>query len=275
MNHSVINNFSKLSWQWLLLPIFIVLFIVVFLLSHRALSTLGYVEIQKDLFFYLNDELAYSEVFQYNLTQIGDALIFLSFLSLLVIYAPKVWEALIFGLLVSVAFSVPLKEFIDVPRPAQMFDPTTFHIAGKTIVGYASLPSGHSITTFTIITVLLFAFAPQKKKYRIIWFLLIPILAFKGTLTRVAVGAHYPLDVLIGSSIGFFSGVSGIILAQKYRLWHWVGQKKYHPIFMALFAGSIVVLIIKITKEPLFIFYLSIASIIYSLYAITKVYIQK
>lgn len=273
MNDSVINNFSKLSWQWLLLPIFIVLSIVIFLLSQGALSTLGYVEIQKDLFFYLNDKLAYSEVFQYNLTQIGDALIFLSFLSLLVIYAPKVWEALIFGLLVSVAFSVPLKEFFDVPRPAQMFDPTTFHIAGRTIVGYASLPSGHSITTFTIVTVLLFAFAPQKKKYHIIWFLLIPLLAFKGTLTRVAVGAHYPLDVLVGSSIGFFSGISGILLARKYRLWHWVGQKKYYPIFMVLFVGGIGVLIIKIIKEPLFIFYLSLASIIYSLYAITKVYI--
>ena len=93
--------------------------------------------------------------------------------------------------------------------------------------------------------------------------------------TRVGVGAHYPLDVIIGSIVGYISGLIGIFISQNYKIWHWVNNKKYYPFFMVLIIVSCVALINKISNENLVLFYLALISLFVSLYKIIYVYVKK
>ena len=275
MNSYVIANFSKLKRSLFFLPLFLVLAIVVFLYSQNALNVTSYSQIQKPWFYFINSRLSQFPDIIYNLTQFGDALIFLSLLSLLIVYAPKVWEALLSASIVSAIVSAILKKLFAVPRPAAVFDNDSFVIIGKTLTGGNSLPSGHSITVFTTLTVLLFAFMPKKSTNKVLWSLLILITGILLVLTRVGVGAHYPLDVTVGSIVGYSCGLLGIFISQKYKIWNWINYKKCYPIFIVLFLVCGVVLIDKISKENLIIFYVTLISLVVSLYKITTVYVKK
>lgn len=86
-----------------------------------------------------------------------------------VLYAPKMWEALLSGSLVSLVFCSLLKNIFAVPRPAAIFDNEGFTIIGRRLSGCTSLPSGHSITVFTVLTVLMFALMPKRLWYKMGW----------------------------------------------------------------------------------------------------------
>jgi hypothetical protein len=85
MNEKIIVNFSKLRPSLFVLPLFFLMIIVVFLYSQNSLSLIKYVQIQKNCFLFLNSKLSQFPNTIYNLTQFGDALIFLSFLTIFII----------------------------------------------------------------------------------------------------------------------------------------------------------------------------------------------
>lgn len=274
MNDYITDNYKKVSFYLLLLPIFIISAIIGLLYSQNALNVMGYVNIQKNVFYFLNGKLSQFPILEDNLTQIGDAFIGMSLLSILIIYTPKMWEALLSASLISLVFSKTFKEIFDIPRPATIFDNDSFNIIGETLVGYSSLPSGHSITTFTLLTVCMFAFAPKKTTYRYLWFICLVLLGLLIAFTRVGVGAHHPFDVIIGSTFGFTSGLLGIFITRKYKIWTWIANKKFYPIFILIFLGCLIVIITKIIDKNLFVFYLTLLSLIVSLFIITKSYVQ-
>lgn len=274
-NSSVIENLNKVKVSLFYIPLFLLTAIFFYLYFAGALSVERYVEIQKDIFIDINSTLGQFPSLMLNLTQLGDALIFLSFLTLLIIYAPKFWESLISASIVSAILSKFLKVLFSVPRPAAILDNETFIIIGKKLVGHSSLPSGHSITTFTIITVLMYAFMPKKISSKVAWIILLIGLGFIIISTRVGVGAHFPLDVIIGGIIGYISGLIGIFISKNDKLWAWIGNPKYYLYFILLFVVCCVVLGTKIYKENLLIYYLSMISLIVSLYKIIYVYIKK
>ena len=274
-NSSVIENLNKVKTSLFYIPLFILTAIFFYLYFAGALSVERYVEIQKVIFLDINSTLGQFPSLMLNLTQLGDALIFLSFLTLLIIYAPKFWESLISASIVSAILSKFLKVLFSVPRPAAILDNETFIIIGKKLIGHSSLPSGHSITTFTIITVLMYAFMPKKISSKVAWIILLIGLGFIIISTRVGVGAHFPLDVIIGGIIGYISGLIGIFISKNDKLWAWIGNPKYYPFFIILFMVCCVVLGTKIYKENLLIYYLSMFSLIVSLYKIIYVYIKK
>ncbi|MCF6404482.1 phosphatase PAP2 family protein [Chitinophaga filiformis] len=275
MNVKVINNYSKLKPCLFFLPISLLIAIILFLQHNDSLHTNKYVQIQKDNFFFINYNLGQFPDIIYNLTQLGDASIILSVLSIFILYAPKMWESLISASLASFIFSVGLKNLFRVPRPAVVFDNNCFIIIGKKAVGYASLPSGHSITVFTTFTVLLFAFMPEKLPYKILWVLFTIMAGLTIAFTRVGVGAHYPLDVIIGSIIGYISGLAGIFISRKYKIWAWVNNKKYYPIFILLILASGVSLVSKIFNKNLIILYLALICLIVPVYKMAYAFIKR
>lgn len=275
MNATVINNYSKLKPSLFSLPISLLIAIFLFLYSKDSLHTDKYVQIQKDIFFFINYHLGQFPDIIYNITQLGDASIILPFLSIFILYAPKIWESLIPASLASFIFSVGLKNIFCVPRPAVVFNNNCFVIIGKAPVGHASLPSGHSITVFTTFTVLLFAFMPEKLSYKILWVLFTIITGLGIAFTRVGVGAHYPLDVIIGSIIGYISGLAGIFISRKYKIWAWVNNKKYYPIFILSILACYVSLTSQIIGNNLTIFYLVITGLIVPFYKIVYAFIKK
>ncbi|WP_300598405.1 phosphatase PAP2 family protein [Niabella sp.] len=275
LNTRIIQNYSRLRPLLFFLPLVLLVAVALFLYIQGALSVNGYTHIQKDYFLLMNHQLGQYPGLESNLTQLGDALIFLSFVSIFILYAPKIWEALIPALLVSLLFSSTLKPFFAVPRPAVVYDNQSFFIIGKKLTGSNSLPSGHSITVFTVLTVLLFAFAPKKMSYRILWFFFAGATGLFLAFARVGVGAHYPLDVITGSTIGYISGLAGIFICQRYKIFSWVGNKKSYPLFMLVFLAGAIALINKIINDNLAIFYLSLVCLVLSLYKIIQVYAKK
>lgn len=275
INTSVITNYSKLKPSLFLLPLFLLIGIVLFLYSQDSLEALKYVYIQKDYFFFINHHLGQYPTIEYNLTQLGDASILLSLLTIFIVYAPKMWEALLSASIVSALFSRIFKSIFYVPRPAQVFDENSFIIIGKKAVGFSSLPSGHSITVFTTLTVLLFAFMPKKQLFKALWIFSTISIGLLIAFSRVGVGAHHPLDVTIGSIIGYISGLIGIFISQKYKIWNWINDKKYYPIFMVLMLVCGVSLISKIINENIIVFYFALLCLLVSFYKIVYAYIKK
>ena len=277
LNNKVINNFNNIK-LWLLIPPFLLLIIMIlyFIINNDGSSFIDhYVYVQKDLFFYLNNKLSQFPNLQFNLTQLGDAMLFYPLLAIFIIYAPKLWEALLTSSFFSLIVSALLKKIFAVPRPAAMFDHDSFTIIGKTLSGKTSLPSGHSICAFIVITTLLFAFMPKKIGYKIIWSIFIISAGLIITFSRVGVGAHYPLDVIIGSTIGFIISIIGIAISNRFKLFNWINDKNKLPIFMLALVISGGVIIKKITEINLPIFYISLTSLVITLYLMIRFYVTK
>ena len=277
LDNRVIDNFMNVK-LWLLIPSFLLLFLfyLYFVLFNDGANFIDiYVKIQTDLFFFLNNKLSQFPDLQFNLTQLGDVLIFFPLLTVFIIYAPKLWDALLASAIISLIVSATLKKIFAVPRPAAMFEPDSFTIIGSTLSGHTSLPSGHSIVTFIVITTLLFAFMPKKNANKISWSFLMLALGLIIAFSRVGVGAHYPLDVVIGSIIGFIVAVTGIKISNKVNFFAWIKNKKYQPIFILVltiwgfFIGK------KILDTQLVIFYISLLSLVITIYLMTSSYVKK
>nr|WP_317633069.1 phosphatase PAP2 family protein [uncultured Flavobacterium sp.] len=275
MNTKVIENFAKFNCSLLYLPSFLLLAILAFLQSRQLLSEKGYVNFQKDFFLSINSGLSdYPETLN-NLTQFGDALIILSFLSIFIIYAPKMWEALITSSIVSAIIVCVLKPLFGIKRPAAAFTDENFTIIGRKLIGHNSFPSGHSVTVFAVLTIVLIAFMPKKIKYQIIWSIAVFSFGVMVIATRIGVGAHFPLDVTVGGIVGYVSAILGIAINKKYNIWTWVGNKKFYPVFILVFFVCAVILVTKIFSVNLIVFYLALISLIISIFVITNLYVKK
>lgn len=277
LNGKVIDNFINLKLS-ILIPPFLLLFLITlyFVFYNDGSSFINfYSTIQKDLFLYLNSKLSILPNLQYNLTQLGDALIFFPLVTVFIIYAPKLWEGLLSSAILSLIVSAVLKKIFAVPRPAAMFDNDSFTIIGKTLTGKTSLPSGHSICTFIVISILLFAFMPKKNTSKILWSSFILSLGLVITFSRVGVGAHYPLDVIIGSTIGYILGIIGIKISTKVDYFSWFKNEKLYPVFIIIFTIWSGVIVKKIVDINLPIFYISLFSLLITIYLMTISYVQK
>ncbi|WNM18177.1 phosphatase PAP2 family protein [Flavobacterium capsici] len=274
-NATILENYSKLKPSAFIIPIVFLAALVLFLYSQNALSVEQYPLIQKNYFLSINAALSQYPNLILNITQIGDTLVLLSLFSIALYYTPKIWESFISATIVAAIFSRGLKSFFSIPRPLQVYDVDSFVIIGRRMPGFSSFPSGHTITTFSILIVLLFSFMPKKYLSKALWCIGILALGYMIAFTRVGVGAHHPLDVISGSAIGYLSALIGIFITRKYNIWAWVGNQKYYPFFMVLFVVSAGVMLFKIYTENLIVYYLTLVVLFFSLYKMYHVYFKK
>ncbi|WP_228425019.1 phosphatase PAP2 family protein [Chryseobacterium culicis] len=223
----------------------------------------------------MNSKLSQFPYLQYNINQLGDTVILLSIISIFILYIPKIWESLLSGIIISGCISTILKKIFSIPRPAAILDRDSFIIIGETLSGSNSLPSGHSVTIFTVLTILLFAFSPQRIGYKCIYFFTSITVGLIAAFTRVAVGAHYPLDVIFGAILGYICGLLGIFISQKTRIWFWINNKNSYPIFISIFLILCTLLVIKILQEGLIIFYITLNCLLITVYKIILRYVKK
>lgn len=77
--------------------------------------------------------------------------------------------------------------------------------AGVPPLDHYSFPSGHTLHAVSFTTVALFY-------YPVLAWLLVPFTILVAT-SRIALGLHYPSDVLVATAIGLTLGYAGILLA--------------------------------------------------------------
>ena len=163
-------------------------------------------------FYTLNDVgKAVSPELWASLTLLGDTRIALALLLLLVYRSPQLLPATLIAS-IPVTLCVHLcKNLASLPRPASVLDPGTFQIIGE-VLRKGSFPSGHSATIGVIAALLLLI--SQRTSVRIAVITVMSAVA----MSRVMVGAHWPVDALVGAGLGMLSGLAGYQLARRYRL---------------------------------------------------------
>lgn len=109
------------------------------------------------------------------------------------------------------------------------------------------------MTIFAIVTVIFHSFALDEGKTArsIGWGLVLFSLASIVAISRVAVGAHWPFDLLLGAALGYFGGLSGVALTLKYPIWwRWMAEpnaKRVHALALSVVA---IVMIAKYYSLP-------------------------
>jgi membrane-associated phospholipid phosphatase len=116
----------------------------------------------------------------------------------------------------AILFSEGGKRYFDVMRPAGVLQPESFTLIGQKLYLH-SFPSGHATTAFLAAAVAILAWPKAATRGRAATAILgaAALVAF----SRIAVGAHWPLDILTGAAGGWVAGVLGTWLSARLRFW--------------------------------------------------------
>lgn len=181
---------------------------------------------QVALFLPLNDlGRAGFDSFWSVVTLLGDTVIVFVALSPLILFKPQAMMGVIAAVPFGGLFSVLAKRVLDLPRPAGVLDSAQFHLIGPLLANH-SFPSGHTLSAFAAAAAVLATCLPAKNALRS-WGLVVLAITLASLVgfSRIAVGAHWPLDVLGGACAGWLAGLTGAAMARRHpgvwqsRLW--------------------------------------------------------
>jgi membrane-associated phospholipid phosphatase len=150
------------------------------------------------------------------LTDMGQTGILFALMSPLLLLRPRWVMAAIAAIPFGSAYSYAAKSWFDAPRPAALLEPLQFHVIGPLLTSH-SFPSGHAITAFVAAAAILASEDRIKS-----WLLpaVVLLLACAVAFSRIAVGAHWPVDVLGGAAGGWLAGLCGATVVARYpQLW--------------------------------------------------------
>jgi membrane-associated phospholipid phosphatase len=156
-----------------------------------------------------------------GLTYLGDTAVTLCVMAPLLLIRPSIWMGVLAAIPVGGITSLTLKWLFDAPRPADILALTDFHVVGSVLRGH-SFPSGHTITAFAAAGVVWACVWMEQRKnsanyiYRIVLASVL-LLAFLVGVSRMAVGAHWPFDVLAGACVGWLAGLNGAYIAHRWQ----------------------------------------------------------
>lgn len=114
-----------------------------------------------------------------------------------------------------------MKPLLAVPRPPAVL---SIEVMGPSFYA-GSLPSGHTITAFTLVGVLILSASLNRP-----WAIL-GGMVFAGLvgLSRIVVGVHWPIDVLVGAGLGLLAAVLTRTLIETFQ-WETLALESYRPL---------------------------------------------
>ncbi|WP_338073213.1 phosphatase PAP2 family protein [Halochromatium salexigens] len=168
------------------------------------------------------------------LTVLGDERVSLTLALFLSRRHPRVFWALICAALLAIAYARGLKPLVDAARPPAVLPAERLRLIGEAHARH-SFPSGHSVTAAVFFGVL--AYYAQSLRWRLAFILL----ATAAGLSRVAVGVHWPVDVMAGLAGGAVAALVGVWLARR-SLWG-IHDERVHLTFVVLAAFAAVALL--------------------------------
>lgn len=148
-------------------------------------------------------------------TFMGDTAVPVALVLLLIKRYPAIVPMILLTSIIGMLLSNGLKSYFAMPRPPAVLPQNEFNLVGQALKS-RSFPSGHSATIF-IFTTLMF-YATRSGWLKALLLVAGSIIA----LSRVFVGAHWLIDVLVGSALGILVALIAIYLAKR-----WPGG--FHP----------------------------------------------
>lgn len=203
----------------LLLPLFIYLSIQIFA---------NYYAVNLPVFQFINSLPIGTDFFWQNLTFLGDGLP--AFVILLLFSrenARLLWLGVLAAVLTGLEVQV-IKHVMDIARPAAILQSTDIHIIGSELRRH-SFPSGHSATAFVLAGLIYQHLASHwAYQYSYVFFwrpvllrrfalpaiglttkqsmgIFVLLMASLVAWSRVKVGAHWPVDVVLGALLGWYT----------------------------------------------------------------------
>ncbi len=216
-----------------------------------GISPSQYANLQTHLFLHINHTLAkIGNLFWQNITALGDGVLLLPLLSWLVLKHTRAWAAFFGAIPVSTFLSHAGKVLFAMPRPAAVIEHEHIYIIGHALTGATSLPSGHTITIFTVVSILIYLLINGEKKvaHPIAYSIALLTLGILVALSRIAVGAHWPFDLVLGAILGCIGGLSGLILTYQYTAWwRWMTTEKSKYIHASILSMTSIAMMLEYT----------------------------
>uniref|UniRef100_Q47A52 Phosphoesterase, PA-phosphatase related protein n=1 Tax=Dechloromonas aromatica (strain RCB) TaxID=159087 RepID=Q47A52_DECAR len=142
-----------------------------------------------------------------SLTTLGDARVQLALMLPFCLRYPRVFWALFLGALLAGAISRGFKTAVPLPRPAAVLDAAQINVIGAKLTAH-SFPSGHTVSAFSFVVPWLALLGWRAAP--------IVLIAALAGFSRIAVGAHWPVDVLAGAMIGLAGSWLGLRLSRRF-----------------------------------------------------------
>lgn len=149
-----------------------------------------------ELFLWFNHGAAMlPDAFWANMTFVADTLFAVAVIAIVASRQPHLFNTGLVLLITGAAFVHGFKFFLEIPRPPAVLDAESFRVIGPILKNH-SFPSGHSFTALATAGLLML-------HTRSLAFAVVVLgIGLVAALSRAAVGAHWPLDILTGSAAG-------------------------------------------------------------------------
>jgi membrane-associated phospholipid phosphatase len=167
-----------------------------------------------------------------TVTFIGDTTLALALMLIFARRSPaSVWVVFVAALIGSVITQYFKRDFLSY-RPLSLIEAHEMNTTGEMLFE-GSFPSGHSMTIFILVATL-YLFSNRRSTQ-----LMLIGLGLSVASSRVLVGAHWPIDVLVGSGFGILSTLLALLITRK---WTWGFSLWGHLFIVALMFSSAVML---------------------------------
>jgi membrane-associated phospholipid phosphatase len=218
---------------------------IVFGVPFLALTLLVGVELggfNTSLFYALNTLSNHTgPAFWANVTILGDGLVCaVLFLPWIRKHPERIWGGILGALFMFVVLRI-FKGLLHLPRPLGVLP-----VEGVTVIGpghrRSGFPSGHTATIFLFFGI----WALSERRRWASLALVLPALLIG--ISRIAVGVHWPSDILAGSALGWVSAWLGLRWARR-TPWG-MGRRGQMVLGVLLLISALVLLIIDHTGYP-------------------------